>query len=519
MSSTPVSHKQTLGSYDKTRVCKMGNQSSKHRAPLQRLLSPNLEASFLVVSNIEAEVFDFSPEESYAVAYAINQQTSPKFSHRTLGDATVLDSLQVCTALMDKGAMPKEHVMLLTATKDEDLCVAEGMKRSFISQAKRVGKKGIFVCHFSGHGIKADNEWGVAPADFDYSDATYITGQVLNHWLLEAGCKATKVLFILDCCYSGGLAEEMTAKDPFDLRSGLYVLSACTAFETSLTIGTLRHSIFAYFLAYALRIVKFPPGKLPLHQVAEECSTLSTALSSLIISYSPTFGLKFGTMQPELKYLDLQNSVNSWVKQSLRQRSVGEASVCELDKHVFVLKYFREEDQDAHLCSLCLGWLASLGEENSPLVEFAKRGLLKDEVLLTALCCVMWSVASIHLEGGQKTVSDRNTFLLGFMHASATFEFYNAVEFTLKDLKSSLEFYQAVLEANGMNDDDIRALHKEISVDLKLEQQQNSLESIDPLQTLQPLQVQGKEAKEDGKEEEEVVFQSLASSWWVPLSH
>ena len=497
---------------------------------MQRLPSANIEKSFVMVSNLETEVFRFFPEHSYVVAYAINRQTSPRFSHRTLGDSTVLDSRQVCLALIDKGIVPKEHVMLLTATKDEDLCVAEGMRRSFLEQAKRVGKNGIFVFFFSGHGIKFGQEWGLAPADFDYTDRTYVTGPVLNRWLQEARCVAAKVLFIFDCCYSGGLADEMTAKDPFQLRSGLYVVSACAAFETSLTIGPLRHSIFAYFLAYALRMVKCPCNKLPLHQVVDECSILSTAMSSLLISYDPSYGLKFGTMQPELRYLDFQTSVDSWVKQSLRQISVGESSVCQLDRSAFVLKYFREDENDSQLCSLCLGWLGNLGDEGSPLAEFSKRGLLKDEVLLTCLCCIMWSIASIHLDTDKTKVDNRNIFLLGFVHAAEAFGFFKAPNLTLNDVKNGLEFYQAVLEANSISDANIRALHSEITADLRLQRKMNALKSVDPLQSLQPSLFRGTiekieveqegegEGEPKGEEEEENVFKSLAHTWWVPLT-
>ena len=499
----------------------MGNRASKPGGPskprpaVQWLLSANLEASFLVLSpNTEAEVFEFIPEESFMVAYAINRQTSPRFQHRTLGDTTVLDARQIATALIDKAVIPKQNVMLLTATKDEDLCVSEGMKRSFISQARRVGERGIFVCHFSGHGIQSgSNEWGLAPADFDHTYATLITGLDLNHWLQEADCKAAKVLFTLDCCYSGGLGDEMTMKDPFGLRDGLYVLSACTAFETSLVIGPLRHSIFAYFLAYALRVVKVHPGKLPLHKVAEECGVLCTALSSLLISYNPTFGLKFGTMQPVLRYFDLEgagSAVDSLVQQSLgRILSVEEASMCQLGAHSFMLKYQRGEREDGpQLSPLCEAWLMDLGAKDSVLEEFARRTLLKDEVLLAAICSVMWSVASIQLAEDKKTVGDRSIFLLGFLHASAAFSCHSATPFTLSSMQRSLDFYQAVLETNKVNDKDIQAMIAEIDSDLNQEEL-----SIDPTKTLQP-----SFAQQEVKKSQNAVFQSIAASWWVPLS-
>ena len=83
---------------------------------------------------------------------------------------------------------------------------------------------------------QADGQFGLAPADFDMTTAKFITGSVLNQWLIDSKCKARQVVFILDCCYAGGLGTDVnvTAGVP-NLRSGLYVLSASTALEAQVT--------------------------------------------------------------------------------------------------------------------------------------------------------------------------------------------------------------------------------------------------------------------------------------------
>ena len=433
-------------------------------------ISADPEGSFLLITNENVEVFDFDPQQTFMIAYAIDDQTSPRFSHRTLSAATVSDAYQVCTAFIDKMVVPKENVKLFTASKDPDLCTIDGMKRSFLEQARRVGTKGLFLFHFSGHGIKVGNEWGLAPSDFDYTDVTYLSAPILSHWLAEAGCQAPWVLFTLDCCYAGGLGEELTARD-VELRPGLYVLSACTAFETSLIIGPLGHSIFAYFLAYAIRVLKFPPGKLPVSQIFKECGALCTALSSLLISYSPSYGLKFGTMQPELRYFDPQHSVAKWVAESLKPVELGPVHA-KPGRYSFVTKYYQsygERGLQRHqLSELCLMWLESIADYKSPLGEIAKRGILRDEILRAAVCSLMWSVASIQVEEDRTNVNDPNLFLLAFIHAAAAFDCFHGIELGLEHLREGWGFYQAVVAANKIDDSELQQLFKEITKDWKI---------------------------------------------------
>lgn len=472
----------------------MGNEASTDHAkpPLRRMksITADPEGSFVLISNENAEVFDFDPQQSFMVAYAIDKQTSPRFSHRTLSAATVLDAYQVCTALIDKKVLPKDNVELFSASKDTDLCTIDGMKKSFLEQARRVGRRGIFLFHFSGHGIKVGNEWGLAPADFDYTTATYLSAPILGHWLIEAGCKAPWVLFTLDCCYAGGLGDELTAKD-VELRPGLYVLSACTAFETSLVIGPLGHSIFAYFLAYTLRVLNYPPGKLPISQIFEECGALCTALSSLLISYNPSYGLKFGTMQPELRYFDPQHAVGNWVAQSLKPID-AEPPHPKPGRYVFVTKFYRSSGKQGpkrhQLSDLCLRWLDSIADYRSPLGILAERGILCDEVLQAAVCSLMWSVASIQVEEDRTTVNDPNLFLLGFLHAAAAFDCFHGVELTLDHLREGWKFYQAVVAANNINDNELQQLFKEITKDWKISK--GKLKKLDSVEMVKGAEVE-----------------------------
>ena len=88
----------------------MGNEHSRTgkgrqkppKAPLRRMtsVSADPESSYILISNESVEVFQYDPKQSFMVAFGIDKQTNPKFSHRTLTAITVLDAHQVhCTTI------------------------------------------------------------------------------------------------------------------------------------------------------------------------------------------------------------------------------------------------------------------------------------------------------------------------------------------------------------------------------------------------------------------------------------
>lgn len=53
------------------------------------------EGSYALIRNDNADVFEFDPRETFMLAYAIDDQTSPRFKHRTLTAETITDARQV----------------------------------------------------------------------------------------------------------------------------------------------------------------------------------------------------------------------------------------------------------------------------------------------------------------------------------------------------------------------------------------------------------------------------------------
>lgn len=403
------------------------------------------------------------------------------------------------SALIDKQAVPQANTALYTATKDPDSCTYEGMKASFQEAASRVGEDGIFICHFTGHGLKiGDGRWGLAPSDFDFTEGKLLTSQDLNQWLHDSKCKARNVLLTLDCCYAGGIGDELTA-GVTNLRPGLYVLSACTAFETSLVVGPLGQSLFAYFLAYAIRRIRFQRGTLPVSAIFDECGVLCTALSSLFMTYrGEHVGLKPGTMKPEFQFFDPVSSIGSDFGERVKTLLADTLAYSPVQpsphhpaasKLSFAMKYYKRWSvrglQRKELSELCLNWLIHISETESPLKDFACRGLLNHEILSAAICAILWSVASIQVAAEDlNSVVDPNIFLVGFVHAAAALNSFHSSQITLGHLEQAWHFYQTVVRRNELDDSALQELHSEITRDLRA---QIEAEKVEELTRLQPV--------------------------------
>ena len=415
--------------------------------------------------------------------------------------------LQVTRAFIDKQVISMSHVRIFTATLHEDECRFEGMKKSFQEVAGAVGEHGLFIFQFSGHGLSvkkhSDGHFGLVPADFDHTADKFITGSVLNQWLIDSKCKACHVVYILDCCYAGGLGTDVTAGVP-NLRSGLYVLSASTALEASLVIQPLGNSLFTYFLAYAIRKFQFGYSTLPISKIFEECRELCVSVSSLMVTYhGPHRGLMLDKFRPELQFFDvttarkdLEETVEALIEQSMAQPSVKISPhnpVYMFSKFSFVMKYYRvrrkwfSKGKGAELSELCRSWLLFTTGSLSPLSKLAERDLLNNEVLSAAVCLMLWSIASIQIAAKyQKSAVDPNMFLVGFLYAATALDSFHSCPVTLKELEEALSFYLAVLEKHELNDAKLQQLYQEIKRDLEALEKEEKAQQERPSEVVTP---------------------------------
>ena len=424
--------------------------------PSFRKVTKKDDGSFVLVSNEPEKCFKFEPAESYMVSYGIDLQTSPNYAKKSLGPMTIADAEQVLATLVGVGAIPPENGVLYAASKQPEQCTFDGMKVGFHEQAKKVGRNGLFVFHFSGHGIKVRNdEWGLAPVDFDYTRETYLTADVLNQWLQEVSCKAKHILFTLDCCYAGGIANELISSVNWnDQDSGLYVISACTANEDSLVLESLGHSIFTYFLARAIRRLTSNPGQLPVHEIFKECQACSVALSSLLIKYDPQSAAPTpSTMRPQMHVRDIKSVVLEFMSEARVQPDAAAVGRFE-----FVVQLYDHSKPKPSLDDKTHAWLETLPDAKGPLMELERRHFLHDEKIMNAvLCSMMYSIASIEMACSPANVNNPNLFLVAFMHAVATLDLVkHGVEVSTNQFAQTWGFYREVVVKNKVNDDGLK---------------------------------------------------------------
>ena len=392
---------------------KMGNVFGKNARKAE---TDAAHCECVLVSNDSGDTgsLSFDPLQSYAVAFCINRQTAPQFQHKQLDDIVVNGARKIFSALQANGGVPRKNVKLIEAKLDPDSCTFAGMKRTFQEQAKMVGKGGILFLHFSGHGIKiGDDQFGLAPVDFDCTESLCITASVLSQWLNEVSSEAKCVVFTIDSCYAGGLAKVLTHDSNMLTPSPLYVMAACTANEKSFPIGTLQSTTYCYFLSHAIQMAECSPGNFPIKHIHEKCEKLTTALSSLVLTYDEAHGVISKTMHPEL--MQSKNDVKGKVQ---ADGGTQEDTVGQQYSYVFELCDSIKGNQLAVLHENCCDWLESTCKDsNGGLYQLEKEGLLghKQCVMDTVLCCMLHSVASIQLDCDSTTVASPNLFLTAYM--------------------------------------------------------------------------------------------------------
>ncbi|KAL5493701.1 hypothetical protein EMCRGX_G014920 [Ephydatia muelleri] len=392
---------------------------------------------FLIIGN-PTEKVEFDTTQSHLVSFAIDYQSHEKC--KPLGSSVMNDAKLVSNTFVQIGVVTEDNTTIHVASQNPMDCTFEGMKRCFIHAAESVEADGMFVFHFCGHGMQfGDNEWGLVPSDFDYSCSTLITAGILNDWLKKASCQAKHVLFALDCCHAGGIGDALTIIQP--LHRSLFVVSACTANESSYIVGTLGHSMFSYFLADAARKQTSDPQKLPLYNIMRECRTCCMALSSLLVKYEAPGRVSSCQIDPKITFTEVAQADND-------DETDG---VPESGRFEYVTKHFDYEAPKLTLHAETKRWLKSIVESIAILRD---RDLLKDKVLNTAVCSIMMSIASYELAFQRDKVSHPNIFIVAFLHTASLFDFPD-VDVTINHFKHGWGYYDYVLQQNTAIVDDV----------------------------------------------------------------
>ena len=372
----------------------------------------------------------FDPSKSYAVCYGINKQRYPN-EIMPLSQNTVIGAQRVRKALIDVKAVYAENATLYVASEDEENCTADGIRRTFEEAAKKVEPNGLFVFHFSGHGLyDGRKKWGLVPVDLSSARReTLITSEKISSWLNKTECKAKSILVILDCCYAGGIGENLTSTmSKLKLDVNLYILSACTANEISILFNCIKQSVFTYFLSKF--IVKFTRDE----EASESCTLpLSDIFSESQICCENLMRLFKESVNLQLNF-----------KERIKRRPVTDGN---MERFEYVMKLYNEKLPEVHLCDETKDFLKL---SINPLFEIEDRKLLHSEILELSLCCIMYSIALTELESDVEKVENPNLSIIAFMEAASIIDAVHPdVEIEKDKFASSWRFYRQALHDKG----------------------------------------------------------------------
>ena len=313
----------------------------------------------------------FDPAQSYMISYGIDLGTEDD----SLGELTASSAREVLNAFVSSGAIPKDNAQLFVVPENKKMCTIDGMRSSFCQQATKAGENGIFVFHFTGHGFRDQQSFGLAAADSSKNIDTLVKASDLNEWLKEANCEARKV-FLIDSCYAGQLQNEL--KNYLKGDPATFMICGCAGNETTLAFHQLGYSSFSFFLSRSLeREVHHDDGDciFPIQTVVDDLKILLSAFSSLLIQHSssgeittplsstPIFAVLGATCALKLRFAYLYDDTRSFPT----------------------------------LYSECEKWLSSVCEVDKPIDLLHERNLLTGRVLDAVICLIMMSIGSIQL--------------------------------------------------------------------------------------------------------------------------
>ena len=390
----------------------------------------------LISTEPGVETLSFNPAQSYLLAFGMNKQTSPAFRACELGNTAINCAHIIISPLKKKIALPRANSILLVPSADPDNCTLQGMKKTLQEEARKVGEEGAFFFHFSGHGIRVNNQFALAPSDYNRTQETCITASMLSKWLNEAGIKAKYVIISLDCCYAGGIAEALTkGSENIVPIPGLYVLAACMANETSASVESLGSSVFSYFLSHAIRtsVPFLSPGEFPLQQIHKKCRKLTKALTSLLLSYDRNAGIQKKMIRPQIAHFD--PIVTSFSQQADATDTGGSIM----------------SDGAFQLNHKSLVWLESCYAANTDdpgksggLVVLKEEGVLGEEhheLMITVLCFMLRSVALIQLDCNSSTVTSPTLYNIAYTQVANIIDSQCGVKFNNTAFLLGLDSY------------------------------------------------------------------------------
>ena len=395
----------------------MGAQASKEKdQPPCALLPDN---RYRVSYKVHREVISFDPKQSYAICIGMDRLEG--MPERSLGPLVVSDCKSLAEACTKYLRIPRDRVKQLVASEDPScLFTKAGLSTLLVDCARsaHVEEEGILVITFSGHGttvVKDGIEQVVLPLiDHTTERPEYLDGKDISQCVQTTAKFCGKnVLLVLNCCFSGGIAEWLQCNEGGEV---FRTIAACSAHQTSIQLNPLDHSVFAYFLLDALRRrrgISEPDQEqqegmsdskvhLHLHDIFTHIRDSSWALSALYVKYNKaTQSLQGFTMVPVVTST-LQQTTNEEDMLDAVETTDGpyEGSDGQGGLHFLQQRWKsfpKVEASERRLPQNSYKWLRDQAKPNGPLATLYEQGHLVGRVLQATICALSNSVASIHL--------------------------------------------------------------------------------------------------------------------------
>ena len=185
--------------------------------------------------------FEFMKSQSRIVCYGIDDE----FSTESINN----DITKITDAFRD---LVSVHVSYI-ASNERTKCTVDGIPKSLQENLEEVHDNGLLIFYFTGHGSDDSAHPSTARAMIPAKSGTGDAGRLSARDLvakLNIRPKTT-LLFILDCCFSGGVTRDLS-KYLSDHHDNTYLLSACTAKQQSHVSEALGCSVYTYFLSAAI---------------------------------------------------------------------------------------------------------------------------------------------------------------------------------------------------------------------------------------------------------------------------
>jgi tetratricopeptide (TPR) repeat protein/streptogramin lyase len=173
-------------------------------------------------------------QRRFALLIASDYYTDKKLTQLK---APIVDAARLGELLKDQSIGGGYEVKTLTNT--ESHLIRREIERFF----RKAEKNDLLLLYFAGHGHKSIEDGllylATPDSDLEYLDSTTIPAKFINSQIQRS--KSSKIVLILDCCYSGAFARDMIAraedktlnvKDEFR-ESGCVVLTSGTAMQFS----------------------------------------------------------------------------------------------------------------------------------------------------------------------------------------------------------------------------------------------------------------------------------------------